>query len=58
MVTPLMVFITLFVSFIIFLPLSITFYRFLPYLDALAMHHSGKQLQQLQANLTTAHAEI
>jgi hypothetical protein len=58
MVTPLMAFVTLFVSFIILFPLSITFYRFLPYLDVLAMHRNGKQLQQLQANLATAHAEI
>ncbi len=39
-------------------PLSITFYKILPYLKVLAMHHNSKQLQQLQADLAAVHAEI
>ncbi|KAG1458403.1 hypothetical protein G6F46_001171 [Rhizopus delemar] len=38
--------------------LSITFYRFLPYLEVLVMHHNSKQLEKLQADLAAAHAEI
>ncbi|KAG1460900.1 hypothetical protein G6F46_001477 [Rhizopus delemar] len=41
-----------------FFPLSITFYRSLSYLEAFAMRHNSKQLEQLQADLAAARAEI